>query len=53
MLSDTLDKVALECGAVRDPNGYYLFTPEELKTFVEKINERPRTEGQTEQTPAQ
>ena len=39
MLSDTLDKVALECGAVRDPNGYYIFTPEELKTFVEKINE--------------
>ena len=53
MRSDILDKVALDCGAVRDPNGYYLFTPEELKTFVEKINERPRTEGQTKQTPTQ
>lgn len=49
---DILDKVALESGAVRDPNGYYLFTPEELETFVEKMYERPRTEEQTQQTPA-
>lgn len=47
-----LDKVALESGAVRDPNGYYLFTPEELKIFVEKIYEQPRGQRKEEQAPA-
>jgi hypothetical protein len=29
-----LDEYAKEVGAVRDPNGYYMFTPQELWEFT-------------------
>jgi hypothetical protein len=28
-----IDEYAKQCGAVRDPNGYYMFTPQELWEF--------------------